>query len=272
MALRQKLVCVGLAGVLGLGGWLLIRSSALFSVQEVSIAGLTPSASPIVSDELIAAARTQATTSFSVAALRAAVARYTLVESVDAQADSAHAVRIEVVEREPVARLLVAHRSYLLAGDGTVVSGLADAGPLAVLHCTQAPAGGRTRDRFVLLALRVLSDAPVPLRERTAAVTLADGLLTIYLHRGPRLIFGNQGLLHAKWDAAAAVLAYSGARGADYIDLRVPSRPAAQVADPATSDAGASATTTLAGTPSGAATVATLLRPALIGPSSSTSG
>ena len=66
---------------------------------------------------------------------------------------------------------------------------------------------GAARDPFVLLALRVLGDAPAPLRRRVVAVTIADGALTIYLHRGPRLIFGNGALPHAKWDAAAAVLA-----------------------------------------------------------------
>jgi hypothetical protein len=103
-------------------------------------------------------------------------------------------------------------------------------------------------------------------------VTRADGALTIYLHRGPRLIFGNYALLHAKWDAAAAVLADPSSRGAVYIDLRVPSRPAAQVADPATSATTASATGAASATPASATTVSTALAPALIGPSSSTSG
>ena len=125
----------------------------------------------------------------------------------------------------------------------------------------------------MLLALRALSDAPAPLRARVGAVTDADGALTIYLHRGPRLIFGNSALLHAKWDAAAAVLADPGSRGASYIDVRLPSRPAAQVADPATTTAlYAPATATSAALPASAVTVSTVLRSALIEPSSSTSG
>jgi hypothetical protein len=110
------------------------------------------------------------------------------------------------------------------------------------------------------------------LRGRAAAVTIADGALTIYLHRGPRLIFGNYALLHAKWDAAAAVLADPSSRGADYIDLRLPSRPAAQVGDPATAAATMTSTGSAGTTPSGAATVSTVLRSTLIQPSSSTSG
>ena len=57
----------------------------------------------------------------------------------------------------------------------------------------------------------------------------------VYLHRGPRLIFGDGALPHAKWDAAAAVLADHWSLGASYVDVRIPSRPAAQVADPNTS-------------------------------------
>jgi cell division septal protein FtsQ len=268
MALRLKLVCLALLPLIGLGGWLLLRASPLFSVEEVSIVGLSPSALPAVSDQLIAAARTQTTTDFSVSSLRAAVARYTLIDSVSAQTHLPHAVRIEIVERQPVARLHAAGRWFPLASDGSVVSGLAHAGPLAVLHSVRLPVHGRTDDPRVLLALRVLADAPAPLRSRAAAVTIADGALTIYLHRGPRLIFGNYSLLHAKWDAAAAVLADPSSRGASYIDLQVPSRPAAQVADPATSG-GASGS---AGTPTSASTVATVVNPTLIEPSGSTSG
>jgi cell division protein FtsQ len=272
MVLRNKLVLLALLPVVGLGGWLLLRGSSLFSVDQVTIVGLSPNALPAVSDDLIAAARSQTTTDFSVDALRAAVAPYTLIESVRAQTHFPHGVRIEIVERQPIARLAAGHHLYPLAADGGVISGLVDAGPLAVVHSAARPAAGRSRDAFVLLALRVLTDAPAPLRARTAAVTHADGVLTIYLHRGPRLLFGSYALLHAKWDAAAAVLAYRGARGAAYIDLRVPSRPAAQVGDPATSGAGASSSATAGTTPSGAATVATVLSQPLIGPSSSTSG
>jgi hypothetical protein len=103
-------------------------------------------------------------------------------------------------------------------------------------------------------------------------VTVADGALTIHLHRGPKLIFGNDALPHAKWDAAAAVLADPSSRGASYIDLRLPSRPVAQVADPQTSPTATAAAGGSAATPTNAATVSTVLDPALIQPSSSTSG
>lgn len=270
--LRHKLALLVLLPLIGLGGWMLLRASPLFSVDQVTISGLSPNALPAVSDQLIAAARTQSTTDFSVDALRAAVARYTLIDGIRVQTSFPHGVRIEVSERQAVARLDADGEWFPLDADGSVISGLAAAGPLAVLHSARLPVAGRTRDPFVLLALRVLDDAPAPLRSRTAAVTLADGALTIYLHRGPRLIFGNYSLLHAKWDASAAVLADPSSRGASYIDVQVPSRPAAQVGDPATSGLAASSTGTDSGAPTGATTVSTLLSPGELQPSSSTSG
>jgi cell division protein FtsQ len=272
MALRNKLAFLALLPLIGLGGWMLLRASPLFSVEQVTITGLSPNALPAVSDQLIAAARTQSTTDFSVAELRAAVARYTLIDDIQVRTSFPHGVRIEVFERQPIARLDAGGESFPLAADGSVISGLAAAGPLAVLHSARPPLDGRTRDSFVLLALRVLGDAPAPLRRRTAAVTIADGALTIYLHRGPRLIFGSYALLHAKWDASAAVLADPSSRGASYIDVQVPSRPAAQVGDPATTGLAAASTGSAAGAPTGATTVSTLLNPGELQPSSSTSG
>ena len=62
----------------------------------------------------------------------------------------------EVLERQPIAGLKVAGEGFALARDGSVVTGLARPGALAVLHSLRYPWNGRARDPFVLLALRVL--------------------------------------------------------------------------------------------------------------------
>lgn len=269
MRLRNRLICAVAVPLVGLLGWMLLRDSSFFSVDQVTVVGLSPNAQPAVSADLIAAARGQTTTDFSVDALRASVSRYTLVASVSAQTRFPHGVRIVVKERRAVARLRVDHRWFLLDAGGLVITG-ADPARLALLRSRQLPAAGRTHDPFVLLALRVLADAPSPLRRRVAAVTTVHGLLTVYMHRGPRLIFGNDALPHAKWDASAAVLADPSSRGASYIDVQLPSRPAAQVADAATSGSASSVALGVAGlppnAPTSAATVSTLLDPALLEP------
>jgi hypothetical protein len=132
------------------------------------------------------------------------------------------------------------------------VTGFSPSVHLATVRSSEFPLGGRTHDPFVLVAARVLGAAPRPLFRRVAAITRTGGVLTVYLHRGPRLIFGDGALPHAKWDAAAAVLAAPSSRGAAYVNVMLPWRPAAQVGDPDTSlsaatptEAPASATTTL---------------------------
>jgi hypothetical protein len=83
------------------------------------------------------------------------------------------------------------------------------------------------------------------------------------------LIFGDGSLPHAKWDAAAAVLSDHWSIGASYVDVRIPSRPAAQVADPHTTvTASIGGASTL--TAGGLASAATALTPAVLGHSSST--
>jgi cell division protein FtsQ len=268
MRSRNKLICLAALPIVGLLGWLLLlRDSAFFAVQQVQLVGLSHTTQPIVATELLAAARGQTTTNFSVGTLRASVARYTLIADVSAQTQVPHGVRIEVRERRPIARLRADRRWFLLDASGLVITG-ADLTHLALLRSHSVPSGGRTRDPFVLMALRVLADAPAPLRARVSAVTTLQGLLTFSMRHGPRLIFGNGVLPHAKWDAVAAVLADPSSRGAAYINVQLPSRPAAQTADPATSGAAGGGVSGLpVNAPPTAATVSTLLDPALIQPS-----
>ena len=54
---------------------------------------------------------------------------------------------------------------FPLDADGTLISGLGGSRPAGGVRSARLPVGGRTRDPFVLLALRVLDDAPAPLRE-----------------------------------------------------------------------------------------------------------
>jgi len=76
MPLRLKLAIAAALATLGLGGWLVLRDSSVFAVHDVTILGLSADAQPAISAQLDAAAQSQTTTDFSVAALRAAVARF----------------------------------------------------------------------------------------------------------------------------------------------------------------------------------------------------
>jgi hypothetical protein len=49
MRARHKLACLAALPLLGLGGWLVLRDSALFSVDHVRVVGLSRNALPAVS-------------------------------------------------------------------------------------------------------------------------------------------------------------------------------------------------------------------------------
>jgi cell division protein FtsQ len=65
-----------------------------------------------------------------------------------------------------------------------------------------------------------------------ARVTVGEQGLTAQLVRGPEVYFGDAGRLAAKWTATARVLADPSSKGATYLDVRVPERPAAGGLEP----------------------------------------
>lgn len=233
MSLRMRLLAIGVLVFATGMGWLALRDSALFAVSSVTIDGLPANVQPVVLEELQTAAREQTTTDFSVAAVQRQLAQYTVIAGLRAQTHFPHGVTLIVSARHAIARLAVGGVTLPVDVRGRVVTGLAATTRLPTVAAAHMPVRGVSDDAFALVALRVLDDAPPLLRRRVVAVTAAEGL-TIYLHAGPRLIFGNPSLPHAKWDSATAVLSTHSARGAAYVNVTVPSRPAAQVGDPAT--------------------------------------
>jgi cell division septal protein FtsQ len=262
MRLRLKLVCVtlGLLGVYGL--WIeVLRDAPLFQVQTVTVAGLSGDAAPQISSTLELTAREMTTTDFSVARLRASVSSYAFVGGLRVRTEFPHGVAIEVIERRPLARLDVAGSIFAVSSDDRVLGGLLPSRELPLVRSSVLPIDGRVTDPLARQEIALLADAPAPLRSRVYAMYLGSDGLTAQLRLGPLLYFGSDALGHAKWDSAAAVLANPSSRGARYIDVSLPSRPAAQIDDPATS-ANASLTTA----------VASLSGASSTGPSTSTSG
>jgi len=111
----------------------------------------------------------------------------------------------------------------------------------AVVLGATGPVGSRV--------VRLLAAAPYQLLAKVSQAS--DGGahgLEAQLRNGPKVYFGSQDDLAAKWAAAAAVLADSGSSGADYIDVTVASRPAAGTgSDAASSPSSTSAAGSTAG-------------------------
>lgn len=220
------------------GAWLIARDAPLFKIEKVAVTGLHGSVVPGVRQRLEQAGLGMTTTHVDVAALTRAVASYTVVKGLHVKTQFPHGLTIDVTEQLPVAALVVGQARLPVAPDGIVVHGLT--GPTGILPTftsSTLPSADQVTDPVSLASLEVLDIAPAVLRRTIVRVGPGSGGLTVFLRNGPRLYFGDTSRLHAKWAAAARVLADQQSRGATYVDVRLPDRPAAAVNDPATSAA-----------------------------------
>jgi cell division protein FtsQ len=160
---------------------------------------------------------------------------------VTARTEFPHGVRIDVVERRPLARLDYGGAIVAVSADDEVLSGLVPSRTLPLVRSSTAPIAGRVVDPLALQELTLLAAAPQPLLRRVYQVRRSSEGLTVRLRHGPLVYFGDDALAHAKWDSASAVLANPSSQGARYIDVSLPSRPAADIGNPATEVAGSGA-------------------------------
>jgi hypothetical protein len=159
-------------------------------------------------------------------ALVQAVAAYPAIRGVSADADFPHTLRITVSERVPVGALTAGRRSIAVASDGTLLPGDRTR-TLPDIPMNALPTGARLTNPRTLRALAILSAAPAALRARVDELAKGKGGLRATLRGGGTVVFGGDTLLAAKWMAAASVLRDPSARGARYLDVRIPRRPVA---------------------------------------------
>ena len=286
VALLTVLIAVPLLG----GSWQLLRHSSLSAVEHVQVRGLAAvhgADTAAIETALTGAAHGMSTLAVSPAALRAAVAPYPIVRTVRARASFPHGLRIEVVERPPVAALDLGGVRTAVAADGVVLgagylsgalpllnTGRGTAGAAAVATTIVPAVGGSVRGASLLGALAVLGVAPAPLAHAVTRVYSGPKGLTVALRGGLLAYFGDATLPHAKWLSLARVLADPGSAGAVYVDVRLPERPAAGFA-PGTVRPNASSTETeaaVASNPSTAAELANGLNTAVGGGAGTSSG
>jgi len=222
-----------LVGVVVVAGLVLaglaVRDSGLTTVGSVTVAGVSGPQASAIRTTLVRSARSMHTLDVDEGGLRRAVARYGVVAAIHTHAHFPHGLAIEVIERLPVALLSAGGQRLALAADSTVLRGVTDTGLVPAVKASTAPMGPRVTDRRLLTVLALAAAAPPALRARVARVYLGTKGLTALLRSGASLYFGDGTRLGAKWAAAASVLADASARGAAYVDVRVPDRPAAAV-------------------------------------------
>jgi cell division protein FtsQ len=148
---------------------------------------------------------------------------------VKADPDFPHGLRLRVIEHRPAARVVIRSGSSVAVGaDATVLRGLTADRSLPLVRASAPPRGARVTETGVVNAVRIIAGAPRPLRRRIERVSRDPKRgVVVVLSRGPELVFGSASRIDAKWAAAARVLADGGARGASYVDVRLPERPTA---------------------------------------------
>jgi cell division protein FtsQ len=234
--LRRGLLIAIVALVVLAGGWLWLRQSPLVSVEHVQVQGLSVAGgrdAGAIEAALRHAADGMSTLELSQGALRAAVASYPIVRSIQAHASFPHSLRIDVVEQPPVATLEGGGERTAAAADGVLLGPQFVSGALTVIHLRGSAQGslpieGRAvRDGALREELALLGVAPRALASAIERVYMGRQGLTIVLRGGVRAYFGDASRPHAKWLSLARVLADPSSQGAVYVDVRLPERPAA---------------------------------------------
>ena len=225
---RTRWIVLALAVALLLGGgYLWLRDSSLVGVEKVTITGATGSTSRAVEHAIENAATQMTTMDFDPAAIRAAVAPYPIVKSIEVRTKFPHGVDVIVHEHTPVATLVMGGKDVPVAADGTVLEGTIakDVPPLAT---NRTPVGGTVTEAAVRDEIRVLAAATAAQRANVAHIQHGAHGVEVKLRDHEAVAYFGTGEEAAdQWVALKRVLGDPASAGATYVDLRVPERPAA---------------------------------------------
>ena len=255
---RRAVILTLVAAVLVALYLLVLRDVGLVAVDRVAVTGLTGKDAARAAAAFEQAGRESTTLHVDHAAIDEVTTRFPTIESVRVDTDFPTGMRISVSEQRPAAMLVFGARRIPVARDGSVLTGLPvrESLPEVKIKAPDVPAKKLTPSG-TLDAVRVAGGAPAaltPVLERVTRSELKGWVVQV--RDGPQLIFGPARRLAGKWAAATRVLADRDAAGADYVDLRIPGRPAAgglpvqtmQPVVPADSQDGASPATPIAPT------------------------
>ncbi len=226
--LRLALICALVVLPLLGAGWMWLRHSSFVAVEHVRVTGAHGAQAGAIDGALTEAAHGMSTLAPDPARLKAAVARFPQVSGVRADPSFPHGMRITVLERAPVAALLVGGNRIAVSADGTALGTTVPSASLPAVADDVAPASGeRVRNELVRQALTVLGAAPGALLRLASRAYFSTRGLTVAMRGGLLVYFGDATRPHAKWLALASVLADSSSAGAVYVDVRSPERAAA---------------------------------------------
>jgi cell division protein FtsQ len=225
--MNRLIALVILLGALAIAYFAWFRHSSFVAVQEVRVEGVSTADRDRVAAALTEAADGMSTLDVDAARLAGAVSGFPTVASVSADPSFPHGLTVHVIERRPVALAGDGDHEVAVAAGGSVMPGVDVGGlNLPAIHVDELPQAGRLGGEG-LEESHVIAAAPAPLRPLVdGASTTDDYGIVVPLQGGIELRFGSAAKARAKWAAAAAVLADPGVTALEYLDVRVPSRPA----------------------------------------------
>jgi cell division protein FtsQ len=228
IAAHRRLLAVPVVAAAVLGGaFLLLRDSSLVRVEHVTVAGTSGPEAPRVRAALVAAAENMTTLHVRMGALRQAVESFPTVKGVRVERHFLHGLKVIVIGRPAVAALSSGNERVAVAADGTLLHGAEIPGDVPSVRVDAPPGGARLADKRAELALALVAAAPAAMRVHVQRAFMGHEGLEAELRDGPAIIAGDGRRLRAKWIAAGRVLGDPGAKGARYIDVRVPERAVA---------------------------------------------
>lgn len=227
--MRRRMLAIGVLALLVSALYMLwLRDSGLVAVEKVTVTGLTGKNADDIRRALEGTGRQMTTLHVDGDRLEEAALAFPAVKAIEVEADFPSGLRVHVIEHRPAAMVVADGRRVLVAADGSVLPGQTAQSSVPDVKLDGAVSGDRLAPGPTLDAVRVAGAAPTPLLERLSDVRRDErNGIVARLEDGPELIFGTPDRIGAKWAAAARVLADPDAAGAEYVDLRIPERPAA---------------------------------------------
>ena len=255
--LRIALLVALIATPLLAGGWLWLRGSSLVAVRHVRVTGVHGAQAHAIEAALSSAAHGMTTLDVHSGALRSAVAAYPLVSSLKISTSFPHTHEHSRDRAACRRRADGGRREDRRGGRRRGARPERRLGIVArrVGRLASRARPARARRRRLRGALAALGAAPAPLLKQVTRAYSSSKGLTLAMHSGLLVYFGDGTRPHAKWQSLARVLADSSSAGASYVDVRVPERPAAGfpggvAPTPSSGEAEASGTTTSGGSES----------------------
>lgn len=222
---RIRLVALLAIALTAVAGWTWLRTSSLVEVTDVSVNGAGGDRELVSTLEQTATG--MSTLDVDAGMLAEAVEGFPAVASVGAEADFPHGLAIEVELRRPVAWAESSGEKIGIAADGTPLPGVAIPASAFELPGGEAFVSGDAASEEQAMLL-VASAAPPELGALISSVDHAPSTgPVVVLEPGVEVRFGNRNQARAKWSAAAAVLADPTLTSLTYLDVSIPTRPAA---------------------------------------------